>query len=174
MNAHMRPRLIQLSGLAVLFSATVCIQAAEIDFEGIPAGTIVEHLSNGAGAAGLSGGYIGVRGFNPRLSMNDNAAVVFDSLNPPGIDYDLGTTNSDFGGPGIDDDGNSNTGGNAGSPFQNLGARKELRKSSRLRPRPRSTPSPTRSRCRRLKSFARTIPSDREPVDSRTVTDTRA
>lgn len=119
MNGHVRRRMVQLSGLAILFSAAVCVQAAEIDFEGIPTGTIVEQLSNGAGATGLSGGYIGVRGFNPRLSMNDNAAVVFNSLNPPGIDYDLGTTNSDFGGPGIDDDGNPNTGGNAGSPYQN-------------------------------------------------------
>ncbi len=119
MDKYVRGRIIHLSGLSIVLSAAVCVQAAEIDFEGIPTGTIVEQLSNGAGATGLSGGYIGVQGFNPRLSLNDNAAVVFNSLSPPGNDFDLGTTNSDFGGPGIDDDGNPNTGGNAGSPYQN-------------------------------------------------------
>ena len=119
MDEYLGRRIARLLCVPLVFSISVPVQAAEIDFEGIPAGTIVERLSNGAGASGLSGGYIAVRGFNPRLSINDNAAVVFDSLSPPGIDYDLGTTNSDFGGPGLDKDGNPNTGGNAGSPFQN-------------------------------------------------------
>jgi hypothetical protein len=109
----------KLAYLILPFAAVLSAQAAEIDFEGIAPGTILEQVSNGAGATGLTGGHIGVRGFNPHLSLDDNAAVVFDSLNPPGIDYDLGSTNSDFGGPGIDRDGNSATGGNAGSPYQN-------------------------------------------------------
>ena len=119
MNINLGGRLVRLLSLSLTLSIFVSAQAAEIDFEGISPGTILEQVSNGAGASGLSGGYIGVRGFNPHMSVSDNAAVVFDSLNPPGIDYDLGSTNSDFGGPGSDRDGNPATGGNAGSPFQN-------------------------------------------------------
>jgi len=104
---------------ALLTGWSAAATAAEINFEGIAPGTIVEEVSNGAGATGLKGGTIGVNGFNPRLTASDNAAVIFDSGNPPGIDYDLGTPNEDFGGPGIDDDGNPATGGNLGSPFQN-------------------------------------------------------
>jgi hypothetical protein len=110
------------SAIAVLIVLMVVfgqVHSAEIDFEGIPPGTIVEQLSNGAGVTGLSGGYIGVRGFNPSMSLDDNAAVIFNSANPPGIDYDLGSPNSDFGGPGLDSDGSPSTGGNAGSPYQN-------------------------------------------------------
>lgn len=38
---------------------------------------------------------------------------MFDSAHPTGGDFDLGTPNQDFGGPGI------GVGGEAGSPFQN-------------------------------------------------------
>ena len=51
------------------------------------------------------------------ISANNNNgpddAVIFDSSNPTGGDYDLGTPNSDFGGPG------SGNGGRAGTPGAN-------------------------------------------------------
>jgi len=78
-----------------------------LDFEGIPAGTVLEAVY---GRHGL--GPVGVHGTNPLLGAVD-AAVVFDSSDPTGGDFDLGTPNEDFGGPGVGE------GGSAGSPFQN-------------------------------------------------------
>ncbi len=118
MNIRFTWRNLALPALISL-GASLPAHAAELNFEGLAPGTIVEQLSNGLGASGLKGGYVGVNGFNPSLTMNDNAAVIFDSSNPPGIDYDLGTPNQDFGGPGKDKDGNPATGGNRGSEFQN-------------------------------------------------------
>ena len=91
-----------------------------IDFEancnGVPgacaAGTIVNTIESDGGTV------VSVSCLNPALGAA-NAAMIFDSNNPTGGDVDLGTPNSDFGGPGIDADGNAATGGNAGSPFQN-------------------------------------------------------
>ncbi len=88
-----------------------------IDFEGIVPGTIVDEVfANG----GTGSGPIGVFGTNPDLdnkfdSEPNNAAVVFDSSNPPGIDFDLGTPNENFGGPG------TGSGGESGS-YQNTEA----------------------------------------------------
>jgi hypothetical protein len=91
--------------------------AADIDFEGLAEGQVIVSVSNGEGATGLPNGFVTVRGFNPRLGVNVNAAVVFDSdcpHTPPvrcsGSDghnagKDLGTPNEDFGGPGIGDGG---------------------------------------------------------------------
>ena len=101
--------------------------AAEIDFEGITPGTIVDEVSTGSGITGGVPGTVGVDGFNPGLSASSkcnnappcNAAVVFDSSNPPGIDFDLGTPNECVAGPGIDHFPNG-TGGECGSPYENL------------------------------------------------------
>ena len=79
-------------------------RAATIDFEGLPAGTIVDQLSTGSGITGDLGGPVSVFGFNPALGLV-NAAVVFDSSDPSGGDDDLGTPNEFFGGPGIGDAG---------------------------------------------------------------------
>lgn len=83
-----------------------------IDFEGIAPGTIVDEVFGAAGT-----GPVRVYAFNPELSAifpnGANAAVIFNSAAPPGIDYDLGTPNQDFGGPGV------GIGGEAGSPYQN-------------------------------------------------------
>ncbi|MCP3915959.1 MAG: hypothetical protein GY711_10425 [bacterium] len=77
-----------------------------IDFEGLPAGTIVNEVTARFGL-----GPIRVLGVNPRLASN--AAVVFDSAHPTGGDDDLGTPHEDFGGPGI------GAGGAAGSDYEN-------------------------------------------------------
>lgn len=58
-------------------------------------------------------GPILVAGRNPSFPAGTEAAVVFDSANPTGGDPDLGTPNSDFGGPGV------GTGGASGAPFAN-------------------------------------------------------
>jgi hypothetical protein len=78
-----------------------------IDFEGLPAGTIVDEVYGDLGS-----GPVAVSGNNPVLGAV-NAAVIFDSSNPTGEDPDLGTPNEDFGGPGI------GLGGEAGAEYQN-------------------------------------------------------
>jgi hypothetical protein len=82
--------------------------AETIDFEGLAPGTIVSQVFGDAGS-----GPIGVSGINPNFSPDTNAAVIFDSSNPTGEDYDLGTPNKDFGGPGIGDEGGT------GMPYEN-------------------------------------------------------
>lgn len=85
-----------------------------LDFEGLPAGTILAEV---VGRHGV--GPVGVHGFNPQIGAT-NAAVVFDSSAPTGGDDDLGTPNEDFGGPGEGD------GGGQGSPYANKRAQRNL------------------------------------------------
>ncbi len=90
--------------------------AAEIDFEGLPAGLIPDTLTTGAGVTGPLKGEIGVFGFSPAFGASTNAAVVFDSSCPGGCsgnDSDLGTPNQTFGGPGV------GAGGEAGQSTEN-------------------------------------------------------
>ncbi len=53
-----------------------------------------------------------VSAFNP---SGPDLAIIFDSAAPTGTDYDLGTPNSDFGGPGF------GMGGESGAPGENSG-----------------------------------------------------
>lgn len=94
--------------------AQVAVQSFDIDFEGLPAGTIPDELSEGAGLTGTVDGTVGVYGYNPPLGAT-NAAVIFDSANPTGGDVDLGTPNETCvgGGPGVGD------GGELGEPHEN-------------------------------------------------------
>jgi hypothetical protein len=78
-----------------------------IDFEGLAAGTILSQVFTVGGL-----GPVTVLGTSPGFP-GMNAAVIFDSSNPTGGDFDLGTPNEDFGGPGI------GSGGELGSPYQN-------------------------------------------------------
>lgn len=102
--------LAVLMGLALASSG---LMAAEMDLDGLPAGTIVFELEEGNGISGSLNGKIYVLAFNPVFGLGINAAVVFDTSDPSGGDDDLGTPNMDFGGPGV------GIGGEAGSPFQN-------------------------------------------------------
>ena len=70
---------------------------ATIDFEGFAAGAVVSTLD--AHGDGVDVGPILVHGSRPSLP-DLNTALIFDSSNPPGIDFDLGTPNYRFGGPG--------------------------------------------------------------------------
>ena len=81
-----------------------------IDFESVTPGTILDSVNGDEGT-----GPIYVKGFHPQCRIYDpwNTAVVFDSSNPPGIDFDLGTPNETFDGPGIGE------AGEMGMPFEN-------------------------------------------------------
>ncbi len=111
-------------GLALALVCNYPTFAAEIDFEGLPEGTVVDEVSEGAGASGGLNGTVGIFGFNPLFGVGTNAAVIFDSSCPPGgiandcsgEDVDLGTPNEDFGGPGV------GVGGQTGAPYQNTTA----------------------------------------------------
>jgi hypothetical protein len=125
-------RFAAIGFLALALTFGAWLQAgngsAVIDFSGIPAGTIVDEIFSGYGVTGSLSGTIGVNGYNPGLSVWPecankppcNAAVVFDSSNPPGIDFDLGTPHNCAGGPGIDKDFGDGFGGECGSPFENV------------------------------------------------------
>jgi len=63
-----------------------------IDFEGFPAGTIIDDEYSGSG---ISISAVNNHGSHPDL------ATIFNSSDPTGDDFDLGTPNEDFGGPGI-------------------------------------------------------------------------
>ena len=77
---------------------------AVIDFENLPAGTVLSSIQTIHGLVTISG-------TNPLLA--GNTAIIFDSANPTGNDFDLGTTNQDFGGPGV------GIGGEAGAEYEN-------------------------------------------------------
>jgi len=114
--------LINVILFSIILALNAPVHGAEIDFEGLAAGTIVDEVSTGVGVSGPLGGSVQVFGFNPVFGAEVNAAVIFDSACPPtgvsadcsGTDTDLGTPNLvNFGGPGI------GIGGEVGSPFQN-------------------------------------------------------
>lgn len=123
----LRTRQSWLVGIASA-SVAMTLGAAEIDFDGVTPGTILDEVSTGFGITGSVPGSIGINGYNPALSLSSkcssappcNAAVVFDSGNPPGIDFDLGTPNDCVGGPGVDQDVADNNGGECVSPYANL------------------------------------------------------
>jgi len=70
-----------------------------IDFEEFVAGDIVSVVT----PYGCEGS-ISIMSVNPRFP-GENAAMIFDSSNPTGGDFDLGTPNEMYGGPGISSDG---------------------------------------------------------------------
>lgn len=78
-----------------------------IDFESLNTGDIAAEVYSANGA-----GPVSVWGTNPN-HPDSNAAMIFDSSNPTGNDWDLGTPNEDFGGPGI------GTRGESDSPYAN-------------------------------------------------------
>ena len=101
---------------ALFFVQSALAQQQTIDFEGLVEGQVVSSVTADGGF-----GPITVFGQNGG-DETTNAAVIFDSTCPGGCsggDPDLGTPNSDFGGPGLDNDGIATEGGNSGSPFQN-------------------------------------------------------
>ncbi len=94
MKSLLTPALLLAASLPVFGQDPV---AATIDFEGLAAGTVVSTLE--AHGDGVDVGPILVHGSRPSIE-GLNTAIIFDSSNPPGIDFDLGTPNERFGGPG--------------------------------------------------------------------------
>lgn len=79
--------------------STIPVDVTVIDFEEFVPGVIV----SGTSPSGCAGS-IGITALNPKFPGN-NAAMAFDSSNPTGDDFDLGTPNDSFGGPGVSADG---------------------------------------------------------------------
>ncbi|MBX3001654.1 MAG: choice-of-anchor A family protein [Caldilineaceae bacterium] len=73
-----------------------------LDLSGLPAGTILDNQ--------LPGLTIWATNNHP---THPNKAIIFDSANPTGGDYDLGTPNQEFGGPGV------GAGGRRGQRWEN-------------------------------------------------------
>jgi hypothetical protein len=78
--------LLAFSLLLILSVSGLAQSTAVIDFEGIPAGTIVSNLTKDIGISGDPiDGFVTVRGHNPDfLPANPNAAMIFDATCPPG------------------------------------------------------------------------------------------
>lgn len=99
------------------------LQAAEIDFEGLPEGYILDEVYTGHGVTGSISGVVKITG-------NPSSAIVFASDCPAGgtpadcsgADVDLGTPNECVGGPGVDGDLGDGLGGECGSIYKNLDA----------------------------------------------------
>ena len=100
---------------------SLSLQAADINFDGLPEGYILDEVYEGHGVTGPLSGVVKITG-------NPNQAIVFASDCPAGgtpadcsgNDDDLGTPNECVGGPGVDSNVGDGTGGECGSPFQNL------------------------------------------------------
>lgn len=92
----------QLSGKASSQANTITkdLDFIVLDFDNILKGEIVSVIETGG-----CHGYIGVHGINPKFP-NQNTAMVFDSSNPTEGDFDLGTPNEMFNGPGKSINGN--------------------------------------------------------------------
>ena len=76
-----------------------------LDFEDLTAGQVIDSTTSLGGI-----GPVGVSGFNPNANFDEslNSAIVYDSSCAAGCtggDIDLGSSNQDFGGPGIGDGG---------------------------------------------------------------------
>lgn len=78
-----------------------------LGFDDLPAGTVLAQAFTASGF-----GPVRVHAFNPFLGVAANAALVFDTAFPTGGDFDLGSPNASFGGPGVG-------AGGASGPFQN-------------------------------------------------------
>ena len=106
-------RILSLGAAALLLLAAAGgAHAITQDFNGVPAGTVVAGVLPGGGTAP------GTAFPDFTLSVTNNGAgpnsiLVFDSDSPTGGDWDLGTPNETFGGPGV------GSGGESGQPGQN-------------------------------------------------------
>jgi hypothetical protein len=88
-----RRNLLSLLGLAAV--ATITADSACMDFSNFQAGDVVTNLGNGVRV---------IAEIKPRQHDNElfpGQAMIFNSSDPTGGDFDLGTPNEDFGGPGI-------------------------------------------------------------------------
>lgn len=66
-------RALKLALGLFVFCTGVTTFAAEIDFENLPEGTIVDQVSSGAGVSGDFKGHVSIFGFNPAFGSAVNA-----------------------------------------------------------------------------------------------------
>jgi hypothetical protein len=107
----MKRKLIRpprLPAIVALGAFVPLAQAFELDFQGLPAGTVVFELSAGAGMSAGFPGIVKVTGYSAEFGPGINPVLIFDSSDPTGTDYDLGTPNQAYGGPGVGNAGASN------------------------------------------------------------------
>jgi len=106
----MRTHAYSVAAAAALLvlSAAPTSEAVSQSFSGFPAGKIVFDDDDGGGQLWPNFRIVGVDNVG-----GPDALIIFDSSRPPGIDFDLGTPNRDFGGPGV------GRGGAFGMPGQN-------------------------------------------------------
>lgn len=95
-------------GVSSNISADSDYKVITFDTDDLSAGDIIDAVNSSDGTSSVK-----VEGFNPRFGQGTNAAMIFDTDNPTVGDYDLGTPNEDFEGPG------QGAGGEEGSPYQN-------------------------------------------------------
>lgn len=96
---------VQADSTTLSFVKTIAAPACTtLTFDDLPPGTIV---TDQLASIGLT-----ISAENNKHSHPD-AAIIFNSANPTGEDFDLGTPNEEFGGPGIGE------GGQAGEPGEN-------------------------------------------------------
>ena len=98
----------RISAIVALGAFLPLVQAFELDFEGLPAGTVVFELSAGAGMSAGFPGIVKVTGYSAQFGPGINPVLIFDSSDPTGGDVDLGTPNEAYGGPGVGNAGASN------------------------------------------------------------------
>ena len=101
-------RAPQIRAVVALGAFLPLAQAFEMDFEGLPAGTVIYQLSAGAGMSAGFPGIVKVTGYSAQFGPGTNPVLIFDSSDPTGGDVDLGTPNQAYGGPGIGGGGASN------------------------------------------------------------------
>lgn len=115
MSTSMRILLTALAAVALAAPAL----AGHEDFSGPDAGTVIAGAEPGGGTAP------GTHFADFTLSVTNNGGgphslIIFDSSNPTGGDQDLGTPNSDFGGPGVGHGGGAGEPGENSAPLYNL------------------------------------------------------
>jgi hypothetical protein len=86
----------------------VYASSISIDFEEFNAGDVVSDLGHGITLSALK------RDRRKKGPLVPTAAMIFDSADPTGDDFDLGTPNEDLGGPGI------GVAGQLGSTYENI------------------------------------------------------
>ncbi len=111
---------MRISRSVFVFAACLLLVAASagaavevVDFTSLPVGKVVDEVFGTQGT-----GPIKVYGFNERFGEGINAAIVFDTGNPTGDDFDLGAPNETFGTEDRPTPGKGR-GGVRGAPFEN-------------------------------------------------------
>jgi len=109
--------LVAFVGIGVVTPGALAVTE---DFNGLPPGTVVAgDLPSGGTANNHQFADFALSVQNNGGAVH-NSCILFDSSNPTGSDWDLGTPNQDFGGPGQGASGASGTPGENNTAYGNL------------------------------------------------------